>query len=84
MRSWPFYAKSLAWMPSPAIDSLRRAYLCRGSPERGAAIDARRRMFLCRGPREGNSDRRERRPIADQPHSRAPTPPARGPVPDNN
>jgi hypothetical protein len=31
-------------------------------------------------PREGNGDRCERRPAADQPHGRAPTPPAR----DNN
>jgi hypothetical protein len=35
-------------------------------------------------PREGNGDRRERRPAADQPHGRAPTPPARGPARDNN
>jgi hypothetical protein len=35
-------------------------------------------------PREGNGDRRERRPAVDQPHGRAPTPPARGPVHDNN
>jgi hypothetical protein len=35
-------------------------------------------------PQEGNSDRRERRPAADQPHDRAPTPPARGPARDNN
>jgi hypothetical protein len=39
----------LAWMPNPMIDSLRRAFLRRGSPERGMAIDARRRTFLCRG-----------------------------------
>jgi hypothetical protein len=31
-------------------------------------------------PREGNGDRWERRPVADQPHDHAPTPPAR----DNN
>jgi hypothetical protein len=35
-------------------------------------------------PREGNGARRERRLAADQPHGRAPTPPARGPEPDNN
>jgi hypothetical protein len=35
-------------------------------------------------PREGIGDRRERRPTADQPHGYAPTPPARGPEPDNN
>jgi hypothetical protein len=35
-------------------------------------------------PREGNGDRRERRPAADQPHGRAPTPPARGLARDNN
>jgi hypothetical protein len=29
-------------------------------------------------PREGNGDRRERRPTADQPRGRAPMPPARG------
>jgi hypothetical protein len=35
-------------------------------------------------PHEGNDDRRERHPAADQPHGHAPTPPARRPVPDNN
>jgi hypothetical protein len=35
-------------------------------------------------PREGNGDQRERRPAADQPHGRAPTPPAHGTVRDNN
>jgi hypothetical protein len=35
-------------------------------------------------PREGNGARRERRLAADQPQGRAPTPPARGPEPDNN
>jgi hypothetical protein len=35
-------------------------------------------------PREGNGDRRERRPAADQSHSRAPTPPARGLARDDN
>jgi hypothetical protein len=35
-------------------------------------------------PREGNGDRRECRPAADQPHGRAPTPLARGPTRDNN
>jgi hypothetical protein len=35
-------------------------------------------------PREGNGDRRERRPTADQPHDRALTSPARGPARDNN
>jgi hypothetical protein len=35
-------------------------------------------------PREGNGDRRERRPAADEPHGRAPTPSARRPKPDNN
>jgi hypothetical protein len=35
-------------------------------------------------PREGNGDRRERRPTVDQPHGRAPTSPARGPARDNN
>jgi hypothetical protein len=35
-------------------------------------------------PREGNGDRRERRPAADQPHGRAPTPPACRPTPYNN
>jgi hypothetical protein len=34
-------------------------------------------------PREGNGDRRERRPAAVQPRGRAPTPPARGPARDN-
>jgi hypothetical protein len=34
--------------------------------------------------REENGDRRERHLAADQPHSRAPTPPARGPARDNN
>jgi hypothetical protein len=48
-RSWPFYTKSLAWMPSPTIYSLRRAFLRRGSPERETTIDARRRTILCRG-----------------------------------
>jgi hypothetical protein len=35
-------------------------------------------------PHEGNSNRRERRPVTDQPHGRASTPLARGPAPDNN
>jgi hypothetical protein len=35
-------------------------------------------------PHEGNGNRRERRLTADQLHGRAPTPPARGPAPDNN
>jgi hypothetical protein len=35
-------------------------------------------------PREGNDNRREHCLAADQPHGRAPTPPARGLVPDNN
>jgi hypothetical protein len=35
-------------------------------------------------PREGNDDRLERRPAADQSHDRAPTPPARVPARDNN
>jgi hypothetical protein len=36
-------------------------------------------------PREGNGDRRERRPAIDQPRGRAPTPsPAREPARDNN
>jgi hypothetical protein len=35
-------------------------------------------------PRDGNGNRRERRPAADQPHGRAPTPPVRTPEPDNN
>jgi hypothetical protein len=35
-------------------------------------------------PHVGNDDRRERRPAADQPHGRAPTPPARGPTHNNN
>jgi hypothetical protein len=34
-------------------------------------------------PREGNGDRRKRRPAADQLHSPAPTPLARGPARDN-
>jgi hypothetical protein len=34
-------------------------------------------------PHDGNGNRRECRPAVDQPHSRAPTPPARGPTPDN-
>jgi hypothetical protein len=34
--------------------------------------------------REGNGDRRERRPAADQPHGRTPTPPAHKPAHDNN
>jgi hypothetical protein len=36
------------------------------------------------GPHEGNVNRRERRPAADQPHGRAPMPPTRGPEPNNN
>jgi hypothetical protein len=36
------------------------------------------------GHRERNSDRRERRPATDQPHGRAPTPPAHAPARDNN
>jgi hypothetical protein len=39
-RSWPFYAKSSAWMPSLAIDNPRGTFLCRGSPARGMATDA--------------------------------------------
>jgi hypothetical protein len=35
-------------------------------------------------PREGNGDRCERRPAAEQPHGRAPTPLARGPTRYNN
>jgi hypothetical protein len=35
-------------------------------------------------PREGNGDRRERRPAADQPHDHTPTPTARGPARDSN
>jgi hypothetical protein len=35
-------------------------------------------------PCEGKDDRREHHPAADQPHGRAPTPPARGVVRDNN
>jgi hypothetical protein len=35
-------------------------------------------------PREGNCDRHEHRPAADQPHGRAPTPPAGAPTHDNN
>jgi hypothetical protein len=35
-------------------------------------------------PREGNGDRRECRPAANQPHGYAPKPPARGPARDNN
>jgi hypothetical protein len=35
-------------------------------------------------PHEGNNDRCERRLAADHPHSRAPTPLARGPTHDNN
>jgi hypothetical protein len=35
-------------------------------------------------PREGNDNRRECRSAADQPHGRAPTPPARGLACDNN
>jgi hypothetical protein len=35
-------------------------------------------------PHEGNDDRSEHRPAADQPHGRAPTPPACGPACDNN
>jgi hypothetical protein len=35
-------------------------------------------------PREGNDDRREHRPATDQPHGRAPTPPACGPARDKN
>jgi hypothetical protein len=31
-RSWPFYTKSLAWTPSPAIDARCRMFLCRESP----------------------------------------------------
>jgi hypothetical protein len=35
-------------------------------------------------PREGNGDRRERRPAVDQPRGRAPTPPLSGAARDNN
>jgi hypothetical protein len=35
-------------------------------------------------PREGNGERRDRRPAAEQPRARAPTPPARGPAHDDN
>jgi hypothetical protein len=35
-------------------------------------------------PHEGNVDRRECRPAADQPRDRVPTPPARAPEPNNN
>jgi hypothetical protein len=35
-------------------------------------------------PRDGNDDRCECRPAADQPHGRAPTPPACGLARDNN
>jgi hypothetical protein len=35
-------------------------------------------------PHEGNGDRREHRPLAEQPHGRAPMPPGRGPARDNN
>jgi hypothetical protein len=35
-------------------------------------------------PCEGNGDWHERRPAAEQPHGRAPTPPTRGPTRDNN
>jgi hypothetical protein len=34
--------------------------------------------------REGNSNQHERRPVVDQSHDRASTPPARGPKPNNN
>jgi hypothetical protein len=35
-------------------------------------------------PREGNNDQRERRTAANQPHGRAPTPPARRMARNNN
>jgi hypothetical protein len=35
-------------------------------------------------PREGNGERRERRPAAEQPRARAPTPPARGRTRDSD
>jgi hypothetical protein len=35
-------------------------------------------------PREGNGDRCESHPVADQPHGCAPTPSARGPAHNNN
>jgi hypothetical protein len=35
-------------------------------------------------PHEGNGERRERRPAAEQPRAHAPTPPAREPTRDNN
>jgi hypothetical protein len=35
-------------------------------------------------PREGNGDRRECRPAAEQPHDRVSTPPAHGPARENN
>jgi hypothetical protein len=35
-------------------------------------------------PHEGNGDRRERRPAADQPRDRTPTPPPRRATRDNN
>jgi hypothetical protein len=40
MRSWPFFTKSWAWMPSPAADGLHKTSLCRRGPERGTATDA--------------------------------------------
>jgi hypothetical protein len=36
------------------------------------------------GPHDGNDNRREHHPAANQLHDRAPTPPARGPARDNN
>jgi hypothetical protein len=35
-------------------------------------------------PREGNDERRERHPVAEQPRARAPTPPAEGRTRDND
>jgi hypothetical protein len=40
-RSWPFYTKSSAWMPSPAINAQCRMFLCRGSPTRGMTTGTR-------------------------------------------
>jgi hypothetical protein len=39
LKSWPFFTKSWAWMPSTATDGLHKTSLCRRSLVRGMATD---------------------------------------------
>jgi hypothetical protein len=39
-RSWPFFTRSWAWMPSTATDDLHNTFLCRRGPARGTTTDA--------------------------------------------